>query len=450
MNLTEKHVIHKSENKKLYAKRDNECFLSKNLYNATNYIIKQVYRIHLKIKNHKRLEPWESDLLFEINKGIKEYNQGKEDNKKMQYVDNFNGFVANAYFLSYYMAKDNPDYKAMPHSTAAQICIQNLCANWKSFYRSIKDYNKNPSKYKGRPQPPKYKDKVNGRNAISLTHQQVSKKGKYLKLPKFLSDLKVKTNKENIKMLRYHTTTEDVIIEVIYEVETPEEFAGITVNYMAIDLGVNNLAAMTFSNEYEPVIINGRPLKSINQFYHKEKARLQSEADRNPNAPKVTKRMKSLTKKRNNKINDFMHKASRIVVDYAVKRNIDVIVIGKNKNWKQNADMSKQNNQNFESVPFNTFIQMITYKANMKGIKVIEIEEKYTSGTSCLDNEKPVKKNYNKNRRVYRGLFKSNSGLEINADINGSYQIMKKLVDINIYAVESVTMINIPYKKKPA
>ena len=446
MLLTEQHVIKRSKNEVMYLQRDQECFLSKNLYNATNYRIKQAYRIHLKLKNHQRLEPWESELLFEINKEISLYNQGKDDDKKMQYIDNFNGFLANAYFLCFYMAQtDNSDYRAMPYSTAAQICIQNLCKDWKSFYKKIKNYKNNPSKYTGKPNPPDYKDKENGRNAITLTYQQLKKKNGILVLPKYLKGMRIRTDKENIKQFRYYTTKDAIRIDVIYEIETKTIFSGDTVNYMAIDLGVNNLAALTFSNEYEPAIINGKPLKSINQYYHKKKAVLQSEA--NKAGLKTTDEIEKLTKKHNNKVNDFIHKASKIIVDLAVDANIDIIVIGHNKEWKNKSDMGNQSNQNFVSIPHTKLIELITYKANIHGIKVIEVNESYTSGTSCLDNEKAIKKNYNKDRRVHRGLFISNKG-SINADVNASYQIMRKKLDITIHEVEKVRRINIPFKLK--
>ena len=137
--------------------------------------------------------------------------------------------------------------------------------------------------------------------------------------------------------------------------------------------------------------------------------------------------MRRLTFKRNNKVEDYIHKASRFVVDYCRNNEINTIVIGNNKNWKQNSKMSKRVNQNFISIPYYSFIQKVQYKAEEFGIQVIITEESYTSGTSFLDNELPIKENYNKSRRKYRGLFVSNNGTKINADVNGSYQIIKKV-----------------------
>ena len=141
-----------------------------------------------------------------------------------------------------------------------------------------------------------------------------------------------------------------------------------------------------------------------------------------------TKRMNRLTIKRSNKIEDYLHKVSKSIIDYALNCECNTIIIGNNKDWKRKSKMSKKVNQSFIGIPHQRLIQMIKYKAENVGLNVIITEESYTSGTSFLDNELPVKKNYNKSRRVYRGLFVSNKGIKINADLNGAYQIIKKVV----------------------
>ena len=144
--------------------------------------------------------------------------------------------------------------------------------------------------------------------------------------------------------------------------------------------------------------------------------------------------MDKLTEKRDRKINDYLHKASRKIIDYCLENDITQIVIGKNKNWKQdvrlNKKFHKKDRQTFVQIPFSRFIELIQYKAEEHGITVKLTEESYTSCTSFIDNEAPIKKNYNKSRRVYRGLFISNKGIKINADLNGAYQILKKVVPI--------------------
>ena len=129
----------------------------------------------------------------------------------------------------------------------------------------------------------------------------------------------------------------------------------------------------------------------------------------------------------------FMHCASKYVIDYCINNNIGTVVIGKNDKWKQECNMSRFINQKFVQIPYELFINKLKYKSKDYGIECIETEEAYTSGTSFLDNEMPIKENYNKKRRIHRGLFVSNQGVEINADVNGAYQIMKKVFP-NVFA----------------
>jgi putative transposase len=198
----------------------------------------------------------------------------------------------------------------------------------------------------------------------------------------------------------------------------PDKVAG-------IDLGMNNLASVT-SNDgcLQPLLINGRALKSINQYYNKKKAHLQSSL---PKGVYNSKKMSQLTHKRNMKIHDFMHKSSRALVDYLVKNEIGKLVIGKNKNWKQNLNIGKKNNQSFTSIPFQKLIDQIIYKASLKGIEVVLTEESYTSKCSFIDMEPLKKQESYKGRRIKRGLFKSSNGTLINADCNGSGNIIRKV-----------------------
>ena len=137
--------------------------------------------------------------------------------------------------------------------------------------------------------------------------------------------------------------------------------------------------------------------------------------------------MQRFTTKRNNKVNDYIQKATKMVIDFCKNNNIDTLVCGYNSGWKQETNMGKSVNQKFVSIPYLSIIQRLEYKCENARIKFIKTDESYTSGTSFLDDEKPIKNNYDKSRRVYRGLFQSNKGEYINADVNGSYQIMKKV-----------------------
>jgi putative transposase len=190
------------------------------------------------------------------------------------------------------------------------------------------------------------------------------------------------------------------------------------------------------------VIISGKPLKSINQFYNRRKAFLQAAAQKG-NGRKMTGRMNRLVRKRNNKVKDMLHKASRKIVELAAETGAGVIVIGNNKGWKQNVNLGNSTNQNFVAVPHLTLIEMIRYKAALRGIEVRIVEEAYTSGTSYLDGEMPTARYYNRTRRIHRGLFRSNAGICINADVNAAYQILKAggIMDLKIKQAEPVRKI---------
>ena len=183
---------------------------------------------------------------------------------------------------------------------------------------------------------------------------------------------------------------------------------------------MNNIVALT-SNVSQSILYNGRPLKSINQHYNKHKAELQSRLKQNK---QVSKRINRLTYKRNNKIKDYMHKLSIAIVQYMEANNLNTLIVGKNDGWKTNIEIGKVNNQNFVSIPYNMLIYMLEYKCKLHGIKMIKVNEAYTSKCSFLDNEIIGKHETYLGKRVNRGLFISSKGIKINADINGSLNIM--------------------------
>lgn len=422
MILSETHNIKKSnKSKDLFAKIDRFSFASKNLRNYTNYIIKQCSRISYKLKGGEIIDSWEKGFIKKINDAIFQYNH-VISKKNLNYIDNNNGFIADPYFLSWYL-KSFDVYKEMPSATCAQICIQMMCRDWKAFYQGIKQWKKNPSSMLGRPNPPRYYDKETGRNWLVLTYQNIKVVNDILKLPKAFEGINIKPRHNNIKQVQIITTKSRIKINLQYEQTETSRVNG--TDTMGIDLNVNNLAAITFSNNNNPVIIDGKPLKSNNQWYNKEKSRLQSIA-KTVNNCYMTDRIRRLTERRNNKVKDYLHKTSRMIVNMAVNNNIGIIVIGNNQGWKQNVDLGKKTNQSFVGIPHLTLIQMIEYKANLVGIAVKVVNEAYTSGTSYLDGETPTENYYNKKRRKTRGCFVSNTGEIINADVNGAYQIIKK------------------------
>jgi putative transposase len=245
-----------------------------------------------------------------------------------------------------------------------------------------------------------------------------------------------------VRQIRVRTDKNSIRIMLMYEQETAKTKEG--GNIMGIDLGVDNLLTAALSTADSPFIINGRPLKSINRYYNKKKAYLQAIAKKS-NRLDITNRMERLTERRNNKVKDYLHKASRKVITLAKKCSVNHIIIGNNKGWKQNAELGKRTNQTFVSIPFRMLIDMICYKAQLSGIKVSVVKESYTSGTSYLDDEIPDKDFYDSSRRVKRGMFKSNRGILINADVNAAYQIMKVggYKDLSVKEKEKVIRLNV-------
>ena len=244
---------------------------------------------------------------------------------------------------------------------------------------------------------------------------------------------------KGINQVRFVPKNKSIEVEVVYDLEVPDQIKD-NGRYMGVDLGVDNLAVIANNYGENPIIINGKGLKAINAYYNKTLATLKSFA-MSFNKVYTTKRIANLVNKRNRKIEDKMHKASRKLVEYAREQRVSVIVIGKNKDWKKKVNMGHVNNQNFVSIPFNTFIHMVEYKAEEYGIKVIQVDEKYTSGTSFLDDELPEKAYYKKSRRKTRGCFVSNKGIQINADVNAAYQMIKKVFMGSAYSKDVVNLI---------
>jgi putative transposase len=314
-------------------------------------------------------------------------------------------------------------------SNSAQMTLRRLDKNWKSFFEGVKKYKKHPEKFLGRPKIPKYKEK-NGRFVLELTNMQTHIKDSYLYFawkPLRHFNNKMKTNvKGRLLQTRFVPKNNCYILEIVYELNIFDIEDKESKNICSIDLGINNFVTIVNNIGIIPIVINGKGIKSYNQYWNKQISKYKSILKKINNKD-WSNRLDRLTLKRYNKLNNFLHKASKQVIEYCRCLDIDTIIIGKNDGWKQNSKLNKKINQGFIQLPYNDFINMVEYKAENIGVKVILTEESYTSGTSFLDEELPIKENYNKTRRVKRGLFKSNNGRLINSDVNGAYQIMKKV-----------------------
>lgn len=379
MILVLKHSYKKSY--PFYKELDKLCFLSKNLYNSTLYTVRQHY-----FETHKYLNYNAVNKLFTDNKQV--------------------------------------DYCALPRKVS-KMTQQLVDKSFKSFFGLLR--LKQKGKYNEHINIPDYLDKVKGRQIVHYDKQALSFKAKegFIKLSgtNIYIPLTNDITKDIVRYVRIVPKPHNIIdVEIGYKTEVPEiEYNN---RIASIDLGINNLATVT-SNVFSPFIINGKPLKSINQYYNKHLADLKSFQMLKRNK-KSTNRIKALTVKRNNKITDYMHKATRLITNHLVSNNISLLVIGYNKGWKQDVNMSKKNNQKFVQISFLKFINLLTYKCRLAGIMVVTNEESYTSKCSFIDKEPIQKHSTYLGKRVKRGLFRTFNKNYINADVNGSYNIMKK------------------------
>ena len=388
MYLTETHIIKQSK------ELDNLTFLCKNLYNKVNYVLRQEF----------------------INNG--------------KYINKFDIFT---------LLKNDTDYKALP-SRVSRGVIRTLDGNWRGFFAAIKDYRTKPGKYLGKPNLPKYLNKRGKFNAIFMdtgilkpfesksnkkaSNKKASRKGIGLSTLSMRINTRIpyqQIKEVNIKPL----PTGKYKINIVYKHEE-EKIKPNNNLYCSIDLGLNNLMTLTSNKPgLKPVLVNGRPLKSINQFYNKTRAKYQSEL---PKGVFNSKKINKLTEKRGNKINDYLYKSVNFLIKWCLENDLNTIVMGYNEGWKTEINIGKRNNQNFVGIPLEKLRWLNEYNSKLKGLNFGIHEEAYTSKCSFLDME-PVKfqENY-VGERIKRGLFRSSDGSLINSDVNGSLNILRKAV----------------------
>ena len=324
------------------------------------------------------------------------------------------------------VAENNVDFRAMSGSSSQQILMA-LDKNLKSYFSAIKAWKRDNKKFTGCPKFPKYKHKTKGRNIFTYSYVQFKHRGEYIYFPKKegLQPLKTRCKEGTVKQIRFVPKADCYVIELVYESEVKEKLPDNN-KYMSIDLGVNNLASIVTNTSNKAVLVDGKKLKSINQYYNKKKAKVQSQLKKT-NGKENSRRLMNLTRKRNNKVKDYLHKASKEIVSMCLKDNITTLIVGHNDGWKQEVDMGKRNNQNFVSIPFETFISMLRYKSERQGLRFVEINESHTSKCSSLDLEEVKHHDSYIGKRVKRGLFRTKNGILLNADINGAYNIMRKV-----------------------
>lgn len=387
---TETHIIKESNH--IYTWILEECFRSKNLYNRALYIYRQAFT-------------------------------GKHDNiPEFKDIIKHNKFIASFTLVNRLNELKDNDFCSMMKKNGAQQIVFQVDRTMKSWFAALKSFKKDPSKFRGRPRIPSYKKK-NELNCLIYTvaDAKLQKDGtinlrRDIKLP-------IHTNLKNFQQIRLVPKTGYIQAEIIYNKEINDTNLDKT-RAIGIDLGLNNLMAITSNIGNISNLVNGRPLKSINQYYNKRKSHLMSLLEKGN--LKSSKRLRRLEMKRTCKIKDYLHKTSRKIVELMEQNNIGTCFIGHNKGWKQEVEMGKRNNQNFVSIPYYLLINMLKYKLEEKGGVLVELNEAYTSKCSFLDNEEICKHESYKGKRVKRGLFLSSKGKALNADINGSLNILKR------------------------
>ena len=379
MQLVEKHIINRHHKSWSYC--DYLALQSKHLYNSANYIQRQYF--------------------FETKKY---YNS----------ID------------IYHQTKNLEAYRYLPTKVSKQI-VRRVTDAWKGWLAALKDWSKHPDKYLSKPKMPGYKHKERGRNVVIYPIDAISKPALSNGIVKLSqTNIEFPTKAKKIDQVRIVPKLDHYVIEVVYTVDEPVKSTG---KYVAgVDLGLNNLMAITSNHPgIKPLLINGRPLKSINQFFNKRVAKAQSIEARSV--------IKQLWGKRDRRIDNFLHTVSRRVIDWCQLNGISQLIIGNNQGWKQDINIGKKNNQEFTKIPHAKLISLLTYKAQLAGIEVFLTEESYTSIASALDADKlptysaktdsiPVFSG----KRIKRGLYKTSTGRTINADTNGSLNIARKVI----------------------
>ena len=376
------------------------CHSAKNLYNQAVYNIRQYY-----------------------------FDEGKY----LNYVENNK------------LLKSSENYKILNSNMAQQI-LKEVDGAFKSFFRLLK--LKSKGEYKEKVKLPKYLPKNSfttlvvgfvrlNENTFILPYSQSYKKNHRpikINIPPLLLD-------KNIKEIRIIPKFNARFFEIQYTYQVENEQRNLDKNNaLAIDLGVNNLATCV-TNRGKSFIVDGKKLKSINQWFNKYNAKLQSIKDKQGYGKTLTMKQKYIWNKRNNRVNDYLSKSARIIINYCLENNIGTLVCGYNNDFQRNSDIGKKNNQNFVNIPFSKLQSKLEYLCEFYGIKYVDQEESYTSKASFFDmdiipeyKEKDNIEYSFSGKRVRRGMYKTLKGYILNADVNGALNILKKskVVDLEV------------------
>lgn len=337
----------------------------------------------------------------------------------------FNKEYFKEYDLSTKLGRENQfDFRQLPCNVSQQVVGQ-VFKNVNSWIKLKKDFDKNPGKYNNhRPHLPKYKKGKKQNMVVFTTSTCRIKDDGYIHFVRnVVEPIKTNVKKDELKQVRIIPQATCYVVEVIYE----RKEVNLNINkdnFLSIDLGLNNLCSCVSNVGIKPFIINGKVIKSLNRWYNKKKAGLMSYVGDKG----ASRRIRRISLYRNCWINDKIHKISKYIVNFCASNNIGRIIIGLNKEWKQEINIGKINNQHFVSIPHSKLIDKIMYKAKLLGIEVVTHEESYTSKIDHLAFEEMKHQDNYLGKRKRRGLFQSSIGKLINADINGAIGIVRKVI----------------------
>lgn len=372
---------------------DAVCFVSKNLYNTAQYSQRHSYQY-----GHGVLTQAALDKLF----------------------------------------KDSDHYKAIPAKVAQLVLKQNADA-WTAHFAALETWKKDSSKFTGKPKAPGYiTPGAKGRNLLKFNNQAIGKREfkKGFIVPS-MSPIRIPVRPglqfESLVEVRIVPKTAAFVVEVVYEIpEHSDFFCSLNVDLAAsIDIGLDNLATITFNNPtIQPIAVNGKPLKSANQWMNKQVARLRSQLGFG-----TSRRIQNTIRNRNNFVHNYLHQSTRMIVNELLTLGVTQVAIGKNEQWKTRINIGKQNNQSFVQIPHAKFIAMLQQKLEAVGVPVTVGEESYTSIASFLDwDEIPTytlnsKETYKfSGKRVKTKEYQAKDGAKINADVNGAFNIGRKVL----------------------
>ena len=382
MILCERHLIKSTH--PFYEECDKLTFLAKNLYNATLH-----YQRNSFFKN-------EFKNFYDVNRVFVHGNQ--------------------------------KDYRALSTRVSNQVLML-VDKSFKSYFALVK--KKQSNDYSRSVRIPRYLNKTSGRCVVPYPKGALSLKNEgFVKFSKSGIVIKTKLSRKDIQAARIVPKGNHFVIEILYKA-TMKPLKSDKPNRVAfVDPGLNNLMTVT-SNCFNPLIFNGKPLKSINQLSNKTIAELKSKLSEQ--GLRTSSLLKSIYNKRSRRLTDLLHKITTKLVNHLDSYNIDTVIFGHNIGQKQDINLGKVTNQNFVQIPFTQLIKLLKYKCELRGISFIETEESYTSKCSFLE-EKICKHSSYQGKRLKRGLFETSNGKLINADVNGSLNIGRKyLTRVNVY-----------------